>query len=751
MYDIKVSPDSIFFTLEKSHLRTTTIQEVEMAPSQAPVGLKPNPGHGKAKPRRSKRTIALAKQQKKELMKQIAKLELHQELCDEKAEHDATKAMADRLRLQHKDLVTRLDDAETAIANAESRAWNSEKEVIKLRESLSKSRAVAQNNETYIALVADENQQLEAANVRIAARTVGREGELRWQIEVMEEQARDLKQSLGIAYKNIQEYGILFQKNTADWAELAGSFNKHRAENSDRAQELQHSIAGYYEAIEWFEDEANRLFQAGEKRIARNRLHRDKPARRASADRSPWHSRLSQSGSRSSSDERFHRAPLTSEELEYDSNSWHGPGDFSQTDIKYMGRNQPGQRESVRIVPGGPRGAGDASVELAKDDQRSLNSLAPLVDEIQSGFATFYVNKTGHRDESKRSVHGKNSSWDKYAYNHRRLGSSREQIARDSLSPEATGGESSLDGSWSIPSLSSGPTRMSDSHLSSLSSESWNHVEGQQKPNRVDQPGIRDDWSQLKLSPVFHDHLSIGYESIFNTSRKRIRLAPRPEPSSDIEDQEQPGIEPTDCGIPTSRFDPQIVNSELTGGQWQGMSVFRESVSKAIQTDKALLLAHPDNLAASSMQALAVTPKGPLGAGAKKRSLSVGDPPRMSGGKATFKRMPGSWPLEAIFYADDNPIVASEVAGALSQLLRASIEKLLRLLDPAHPHCIVYPGLMALWIWQAYENHVEWKRWERANSFAQQLRIQYAFQIGWVDSVGYGVSQWLAFDRTLFG
>jgi hypothetical protein len=58
---------------------------------------------------------------------------------------------------------------------------------------------------------------------------------------------------------------------------------------------------------------------------------------------------------------------------------------------------------------------------------------------------------------------------------------------------------------------------------------------------------------------------------------------------------------------------------------------------------------------------------------------------------------------------------------------------------------------MALWIWQAYENHVEWKRWEKANSFAQQLRSQYAFQIGWVDSVGYGVSQWLAFDRTLFG
>lgn len=118
MYDIKVSPGSIFFTLEKYHLRTTTIQEVEMASSQAPVGPEPKPG-----PRRNKRTIALAKQQKKELMKQIAKLELHRELGDEKAEHDATKAMANELRLQHKDLVIRLDEAETAVANAESRAW----------------------------------------------------------------------------------------------------------------------------------------------------------------------------------------------------------------------------------------------------------------------------------------------------------------------------------------------------------------------------------------------------------------------------------------------------------------------------------------------------------------------------------------------------------------------------------------------------------------------------------------------------
>src|SRR5205807_1411440 len=108
------------------------------------------------------------------------------------------------------------------------------------------------------------------------------------------------------------------------------------------------------------------------------------------------------------------------------------------------------------------------------------------------------------------------------------------------------------------------------------------------------------------------------------------------------------------------------------------------------------LLAHPDNLAASSLQALAVTLKGPLGAKAKKRTLSVGDLPRLSGGGATLKRMPGSWPLEAISHADVNPVVASEVVDALWQLPRAPIEKLLRLLDPAHPQCIVYPGLMAL-------------------------------------------------------
>lgn len=605
--------------------------------------------------------------------------------------------------------------------------------------------------------MADENQQLEAANARIAARTVGREGELRLEIEVMEEQTRHLEQSLRIAYKNILEYGIVFQKNTADWAELAGFFNKHKAEDNDRVQELQHLIVGYYEAIEWFEGEANRLFQAGEERIARNRLYQDMVARRASSDRSQWHSPLSQSGSRSSFEDRLHRSPLTSEELESDSNSWYDPGDFSQGGIQCMGRDQPGQRESSRIAPQGPRMSRNVSVQLANEDQRSLNSVAPVVNDNQSGFATFYANKTGHRNESTRRVHGKNSSWDKYAYNHRRPISFRDQIAHDSLLLEATGGESSLDGSWSIPSLSSGPTSVFDSHLSSSSFQSWNHVGGQQEPNRVDQPGIRDDWSQLKASPVFHDHLSIGYGPIFNTSRKRIRLAPPSEPFSNIEGQEPSGIEPTDCEVPLSVLDSSMANNEFGVGRWQEMPVFGESVSKAIQTDKGLLLAYPDNLAASSLQALAVTAKGPLGAGAKKRSLSVGDLPRLSGGGGgggggvTFRRMPGSWPLKAISHADVNAIVASEVANALSQLLRASIERLLRLLDPAHPRCIVYPGLMALWIWQAYENHVEWTRWQKANSLAQQLRSQYTFQIGWVDSVGYGVSQWLAFDRTLFG
>jgi hypothetical protein len=580
-----------------------------MLTTDHPEGSKPSAAQRKAKSQRRKRTAALAKQQKDEHLKRLSQLELHQALADERTEHDATKANDSRLRLEHNDLVTRLDDAETAVANAESRAWQSEREIIKLQEALSASRVGAQNNETWIELIAEQNQQLEAANARLAARSAIREGELHGEIEQMEMRARRLEQSLSIAYKDVEECGVLFQKNTEDWAELVGFLEKHKSQDGERIQKLRGLVMEYSSAVEYFEDEVNKLIQAAEVRIARNRLRRDKQAGR---DGVQWDSQVWRRDFNSSSEENLHR---------------------SFTD----GRSSP-----------------DADYE-------------------------------------------------------RFPGSS-----------------------WSVPGSSSESTGVSGSRISNLSSESRSYVQGQQSPTGLDRP-------RHAPSPAYFEHFS-GYIPTLNTSRKRIRIAP---PMADSKQGPVSSNDTTDYEVPQSN------------------SIIRESESKGIQTDNAPLLARQDNLAAS-LRALVTAPKGPLSPGGKPRSLSVGDLPWIPATKAAspFERMPGSWPHEAIPNAEVNPEIASEIAHGALRLFRASIEnavpigfKLLNLLTPSHPQCIVYPGLMALWMWQTYEQHVEWKRWERANEryMVQQLRNQYASQAGWVDSVGFGLSQWLAFDRSSFG
>ena len=50
----------------------------------------------------------------------------------------------------------------------------------------------------------------------MVSRAAEREGELNQEIELMEERARQLEQTLSIAYKDVEEYGILYQKNTED-------------------------------------------------------------------------------------------------------------------------------------------------------------------------------------------------------------------------------------------------------------------------------------------------------------------------------------------------------------------------------------------------------------------------------------------------------------------------------------------------------------------------------------------------------
>ncbi|KAF3396482.1 hypothetical protein F1880_006746 [Penicillium rolfsii] len=780
-----------------------------MASSHHPGGSKPNSGQEEVRSRRSKRTTALAKQRKEEILRQIPRLELSQAYGDEKAEHDATKAMASRLNLQHNDLVTRLDEAETAVLKTEFRASENEKQIIKLQESLSKSRIAAQNNETWIELMVDENQRLEEANARMVSRAAEREGELNQEIELMEERARQLEQTLSIAYKDVEEYGILYQKNTEDWAELGRFLDEHMSEDNERIQELRSSVMEYSDSMDHFHDEINRLFQAAEVKIARNRLRRDKSARSVGREGGLQGSQVC-----GFYFEDMHHSLMPLESSKSDGGSLSDQGSSTWNGISceehiesYKPDDAPQQIKKPRVVPIKPTESSDEELEATHDEPESLDSLALFVDDVHNGFAVFSVTEKRRRSGSARSDDLNSSldfsddrdqirlyehflqDWEENSVDSQDLdgpyGSEKfrrpwERIHTDGISsPESTYSESFLGRSWSVPSPSD-PTSSSGLLLSSLGSESWNYIQEQQPPLEIIQKRRKIDRSRLQLSPVDGEYLSNQYIPPLNTSRKRIRLAP-PAPdsiagsynesnnpstaSSDI--GVQVSIEATDCEVPQSVSGNRILNddwiqSSFTMDQQQGKSITGRCQSRGIQTDGDPLVACLGNSAASSLQEFNLAPTGPLSPRCKRRSLSVGDLPRIlvADGATPFKRMPGSWPRETISHADVKPIVASDMADAVLRMLKTSVEyavpfgiKVLHLLSPAHPKCIVYPILLVLWLWQTYEDHLEWERWERANEryFVQQLRNRYASQTDWVESMSFGLTQWLEFDRSSFG
>jgi predicted nucleic acid-binding Zn-ribbon protein len=786
-----------------------------MASSRRPEG-NPGSGHGKARTWRSKRTAALAKKQKDEVLRRIPQLELHQAYGDERAEHDATKATASRLRLEHNDLVKRLDEAETAVAATESRAWENEKQIIALQETLSKSRMGAQNSEAWIELIADENQRLEEANARMVARTAVREDELKQEIGLMEERARQLERSLSIAYKDVEEYGVLFQKHTEDWAELGRFLDEHMSEDNEQIQELRRSVMEYSNSMDHFHGEINKLFQAAEVRIARNRLRRPKTERSTGLEGSQWDNQISRPGFGLSSENLEHSLMLVeSPDSDSDSSSSQGNSTYTvlpcEEHIESHGPYTPPRKIGHARRDPVPTNSSDAELEFANDELKSLESLeslAPLVDDIQNGLAMFNAIEkrpsleSACGDEANPGLNLKRDhdqicmykhfvqDWEENSfisqnldgnpYSNEGRGRFWEQMLADGISaPEDTESQSSLGESSSILS-STDPTSLSGSRLSNLRFRSWNRVQGRQSPLQIVQERRGIDKSRLESLPVHYESLSNGYIPPLNTSRKRIRLAPPPpDPISGADDEAhdlsaansdvgvQANIEATACEVPQGTSDTWILNDDgtqrsFTVDQRQRSSIVGTNESKGIQTDDDPLLARLDNLAASSSQALVVWAKGPLSPRGKLRSLSVGDLPRIIAAKegTSLERMPGSWPREIISHADVKPIKASEIADAALQMFKASVEnvipvgiKFLHLLDPAHPNCIVYPGLMVLWLWQIYEEHVEWKRWDRTNEryFAQQLRNRYASQAGWVDSMGFGLSQWLAFDRSSFG
>lgn len=787
-------------------------QQATMGPSQRATGFKPGPEQGKAKAPRSKRTMALAKQQKEDLLKRISQLELQQVLGNEKAEHDATKAIASRLRLEHNDLVRRLDEAETAVAKAESRAWESEREMAKLQKSLSESKMGAQNNETWMELMAEENQQLEEANERIVARNIMREGELIQEIELMENRAQSLEQSLTIAYKDVEEYGILFQKNTEDWANLVNILDDHKSKNGEGIRELCRSAMEYSNAMEGIQDEVNQLFQAAEVRIARNRLRRENAASRAGPRIVQWGSEISRANSRRSSEENFRGFLPFLGTYDFDSDSLSGIGEYLNMDIPCEARdeyNGPcislGQTESDAA---GLPSFSDTHIEPAKDELHSLDTLVPTVDNGQCGFAVFDVNRPCRGSESTLSGGFDSDSdtkcdrdqdrmfgsslqdWERdslisqaperHSFDKQRQEKCWNRITYDSSSPENTAGNNYIGEGWLNPSLPD-PIGLHNLHLSNMSFECWKFLK---KPSWPVQERTDMDRSRVKSRPVYFGHLPCGYTPL-NTSRKRVRCAPpSSNPNWDYEGEASANSEqddsireldldvvpsrgPTDCAVPQSALFTWTVNDDpdqasiLSVDHRRGSSIIKESESRGVQTGDTPLLARTDNLAAS-LKVLVMAPKGPLDPGGKVRSLSVGDLPRVLATEAAsvFEHMPGSWPREAISSADINPEIASEIAIAVLRGFKASMEdilpvgiKLLNLLSPSHPQCIVYPGLMALWLWKTYEQHAEWRQWERANEryMVHQLRNQYALQVGWVDSVGFSLSQWLAFDRSSFG
>ncbi|KAF7716448.1 Uncharacterized protein PECH_003854 [Penicillium ucsense] len=263
------------------------------------------------------------------------------------------------------------------------------------------------------------------------------------------------------------------------------------------------------------------------------------------------------------------------------------------------------------------------------------------------------------------------------------------------------------------------------------------------------------DWSRLPaLDAVgdrpsdYHDvEMDVNFVPSLRMSRKRARFTVW----SEVRVTDEKGAGPELVADDDQGEAPGPISDPDTSSS--------HTETKAVQTEIELSDIHWTGLDDSLLRPVDTAPK-PRG---RPRSLSVGDLPRSWGQikHTTPKHVAGVWPGEVTPHEPGgNPIcferikdVASTVFTAFRNTMLPIFLGALNLLDPANPHCIAYPLLLLWWLWRGFQHELELNRWESANEayFSQRLRNQYAYQTGWMDSIGFEISQWFEFDRSSFG
>lgn len=127
---------------------------------------------------------------------------------------------------------------------------------------------------------------------------------------------------------------------------------------------------------------------------------------------------------------------------------------------------------------------------------------------------------------------------------------------------------------------------------------------------------------------------------------------------------------------------------------------------------------------------------------ARARSLSAGD--------LSLGQMPGMWPPEA-------PTEAHAI-GRCKRVWSSFVDWLSRTMQE-NPSQLIASTALSLWVgwwlWQQWQDQQEYNRWMAANEIpvrvASQLRNTRVSEIRWVESMLFGFTQWLDYDRSLLG
>ncbi|KAJ5177088.1 uncharacterized protein N7482_002965 [Penicillium canariense] len=724
---------------------------------------------------RGSQRIARAKEQERVSIKNIPKRELEQAIDDERRVHESERTDAHKLRASHNELVARQDEYEAVIAKVESRAFASEKEVLQLQESLSELRVRGQNNEGWIDLVGEQNRELEAAHAKVLARSAARDGGLRREMELMEKRAWHLEQSLTMACKDVNEYGILFHKNAEDWAALVQYLEQHKWEQEERLHGLRQVVADCVDAMQCFHDDVNLLFQLAQVRTAQNYVRQQRKLAQASRRRKDR-----PSGSESDSDSTTWRLA-------------HRIRRPRQTRSRQPALQPP--TDGTTMNAGQPFAGQGVFAELPQDELGPLAPLRPLIEEVRSDFLMYDVHGCwrsgdsvpsadfGH-DQARPGGHESMAEeWPQWGY----IDQDREPIAvaetrvgvdnlslcqrQDSalynnpgwwgskgrLASDSSAADSSSDREEELnlsPMLESFvPTRAQRESIELVHARTGIEVLGLEPYGSIPTPrdSALHSWeTDMEMEIDWHRyHLESVFDGPILNKRRKTRdtgqdtSSPRPAHPHGVNDEPARG--------PTPKVDTR------------GKSIDRKPHSEGIDARDALL-ARPNNPAASSSQAPGLGRERPQRPEAKLRSLSVGDLPRTPEEERQHspRRIPGMWPHQVKPLADMTGQVAYEKVVAAVAAIKAVVKEVIPVgiewldyMHYKHPKYFVYPTLTAMWLWHSYGQYKVWHSWASLNDLPvevmQHLRNPHASEMGWMGSVEFGISKWMDFDRSLLG